>query len=340
MKIPSLLAGKAKRTRARSEQIASAKDRYSWWFDHPVEWERPARTLYIAGWCVSRYGKKICSIRARRGRQKFLGNYGIERKDVGAASERVGFAIAVPLPRGKSHVIIEVQELGGVWRAISSRAVFGAPNGDSVAPIDPKYFIPNPGANPRMEFWIDRPLGWPKKIRQLRVSGWCLAISGDKITEARARVRKNVFPARFGTPRPDIGLRYDNRPGALQSGFSLNAIIPPGRSQFVMEARSGEGPWETFFVHPVRGPIFREHLDGEWETVGNYSQWIRCYDQLQRDDVKRIQEQIAQFHYSPLISILLPVYNSNLRWLRRAILSVQKQLYIALGPLHRGRCLD
>ena len=62
-------------------------------------------------------------------------------------------------------------------------------------------------------------------------------------------------------------------------------------------------------------------------TRGDYARWIRCYDQLQREDVKRVREQIAQFHYSPLISVLLPVYNSNLKWLRRAILSVQKQLY-------------
>ena len=324
MKVPSLFADTSAGARALGKQIASAKDRYSWWFDHPREWERPARTLYITGWCVSRYGKKICSIRARRGRQKFLGNYGIERKDVGAAFERIGFAIAVPLPRGKSHVTIEVQESDDVWRAISNRAVFGAPNGDSAAPIDPKYFIPNPGANPRIEFWLDRPLVWPRKARHLKVSGWCFAISGDEITEVRARVRKNFFPARFGTPRPDIGLQYDNRPGALRSGFSLQAIIPPGRSEFIMEARSGNGPWETFFIHPVRGAIFREPLDGD---AGDYSRWIRCYDQLQREDLERICEQIAKFHYSPLISVLLPVYNSNLKWLRRAILSVQKQLY-------------
>ena len=324
MKISSLFAGAAERRHGPKEQIASAEDRYYWWFDHPVEWERPARTLYITGWCVNRYGKKIRSIRARRGRHKFLGNYGIKRKDVGAAFERIGFAIAVPLPRGKSHVITEVQESDGVWRAISSRAVFGVPNGDSVAPIDPKYFIHNPGANPRIEFWLDRPLIWPKKARQLKVSGWCFAISGDEITEVRARVRKNFFPARFGTPRPDIGLEYDNRPGALRSGFSLHAIIPPGRSEFIMEARSGNGPWETFFIHPVRGAIFREPLDGE---AGDYARWIRCYDQLQREDVKGVGKQIAQFHYSPLISVLLPVYNSNLKWLRRAILSVQKQLY-------------
>ena len=188
----------------------------------------------------------------------------------------------------------------------------------------PKYFVHNPGANPRIQFWLDRPLVWPKKARHLKVSGWCFAISGDEITEVRARVRKNLFPARFGKGRPDIGFRYDNRPGAFQSGFFLDAIIPPGRSEFIMEARSGNGPWETFFIHPVRGAIFREPSDGD---AGDYARWIRCYDRLQRDDIQKIREQIAEFDYSPLISILLPVYNSNLKWLRRAILSVQKQFY-------------
>src|ERR1700751_4666811 len=105
-KLSGLFAGAAERAHSLNEQIASAKNRYSWWFDHPVEWERPVQTLYITGWCVGRHGKEIRSIRARRGRQKFLGNYGIERKDVGAVLERIGFAIAVPLPTGKSHVII------------------------------------------------------------------------------------------------------------------------------------------------------------------------------------------------------------------------------------------
>lgn len=327
MNISSVFAGAANRARAVSEQIASAEHRYHWWFDHPVDWERPAKTLYITGWCVSQRGKRICLIRARRGRQKFLGNYGIERKDVGAASDRIGFAIAVPLPRGKSRVVVEVQESDGVWRTISNRTVVGAPSEDSAAPIDPKYFIPNPGANRRIEFWLDRPLVWPKKARQLKVTGWCFAISGPEVTEVRARVRKKLFPARFGTPRPDIALGHDNRPGALRSGFSLQAIIPPGRSELRMEARCGNGPWETFFIHPVRGAIFRQQTNGDAEMAGDYAHWIQCYDQLSRDDLKRIREQIAQFQYSPLISVLLPVYNSNLKWLRRAISSVQKQLY-------------
>lgn len=326
-KVSSFFAGAAERGPAVDKQIASAEKRYSWWFDHPLDWERPVRTLYVTGWCLSRRGKEIRDIRARIGRRKFFGNYGIQRKDVGAALQRIGFAIAIPLPAGKSQVFIEVQEADCVWRAISARDIFGASDGESAAPIDPKYFIPNPGANPRIDFWLDRPPVWSKKIRYLRVSGWCLAISGDEITEVRARVRNKIFQARFGTVRPDIALLFDNRPGALRSGFSLDAIIPRGRSQFIIEARSREGPWETFFTHPIRGPIFRQQSDNELEMVGDYALWIRRYDQLQQDDVRRVREQIAYFRDSPLISILLPVYNSNLKWLRRAIVSVQKQLY-------------
>src|SRR5919197_853175 len=103
------------RGRALDERITDAKKRYSWWFDNPINWERPVRTLYITGWCVNRRGKGIRAIRARIGRQKFFGNYGIQRKDVAAtlgpiAVERSGFAIAVPLPVGRSQVMIEVRE--------------------------------------------------------------------------------------------------------------------------------------------------------------------------------------------------------------------------------------
>jgi len=332
VKIASLFGGSPQRKHAVNEQIAPAESQYHWWFDHPVDWERPRQTLYVTGWCVSARGRNIWAMRARIRRRTFLGNYGIERKDVGATlgkkpAERIGFAIAVPLPKGKSQVTIEVQEWDGVWRSISNHAVFGTSSGDSQPPIDPKYFIHNPGANPRIEFWIDRPFVWPKKTRHLKMSGWCLAISGDEITEVRARMRKKLFIGRFGKPRPDIGLRYENRPGALRSGFSLEVIVPPGRGELILEARSGKRPWEIFFVHPIRGAIFRPRLDGESEIGTDYANWIQRYDRLEADDLKRIRTQIEHFEHSPLISVLLPVYNSNLKWLRRAVESVTKQLY-------------
>lgn len=327
MKVSSLFRGTAERARTLNKQIANARKRYSWWFDHPADWTQPARTLYITGWCVNRQGTEIRCVRARVGRRTFLGNYGVQRKDVGAALERIGFAVAVPLPRGRSQMVVEVQEGDGVWRTISRHTVFGSRDGVSEAPVDPKYFVHNPGANPRIDFWIDQPAIWPRQIRQLRVSGWCLAVAGDEITEVRAQVKKNLFPARFGTPRPDIALRYENRSGALRSGFSLTATIPRGRSQFILEARSDKGSWEIFFIRPVHGPMFGEQFGGDGAITGHYARWIRCYERLNTGDVQRIRKQIANFEYSPVISVLLPVYNSNLKWLRSAITSVQNQLY-------------
>src|SRR3954469_685385 len=114
-KVSSLFTRAAERGRAVDEPISSAEKRYSWWFDNPLDWERPVPTLYITGWCVHRRGREIRNIRARIGRRKFFGNYGIQRKDVAAAlrstaTDKIGFAIAVPLPVGKSQVITEVQD--------------------------------------------------------------------------------------------------------------------------------------------------------------------------------------------------------------------------------------
>jgi len=115
--------------------------------------------------------------------------------------------------------------------------------------------------------------------------------------------------------------------------FSLDAIIPRGRTQFIIEARSREGPWETFFIHPVRASDFPEELDNGLEMVGDYALWIRRYDRLQQDDVRRVREQIAHFRDSPLISVLLPVYNSNLKWAPTRYSIGAKAVVPALGAL-------
>jgi GT2 family glycosyltransferase len=59
----------------------------------------------------------------------------------------------------------------------------------------------------------------------------------------------------------------------------------------------------------------------------NYYQWIHEYDVLTDVDRGLIQNRIAQMSYKPLISVVMPVYNIDVRWLREAIKSVRDQLY-------------
>jgi GT2 family glycosyltransferase len=55
--------------------------------------------------------------------------------------------------------------------------------------------------------------------------------------------------------------------------------------------------------------------------------WIPRYDRLRRRDVRTIRQATAQLGYQPLLSVIMPVFNSDERWLRAAIESVENQLY-------------
>jgi len=58
----------------------------------------------------------------------------------------------------------------------------------------------------------------------------------------------------------------------------------------------------------------------------NYSRWIE-HHKITETDRQKIKNQIALLTHKPLISIILPVYNVEEKWLRLCIESIIKQLY-------------
>ena len=54
--------------------------------------------------------------------------------------------------------------------------------------------------------------------------------------------------------------------------------------------------------------------------------WLQQH-QLRPENIERMREELKTFTYTPLFTILIPVYNTEEVWLRRAIESVQAQLY-------------
>ena len=59
----------------------------------------------------------------------------------------------------------------------------------------------------------------------------------------------------------------------------------------------------------------------------DYMEWIRRYDTLTDDARTIIQTRIEAFSYKPLVSVVMPTYNTKPQWLMEAIQSVKKQLY-------------
>ncbi|MEJ8841051.1 glycosyltransferase family 2 protein [Lacibacter sp. H375] len=63
------------------------------------------------------------------------------------------------------------------------------------------------------------------------------------------------------------------------------------------------------------------------ETYSEYYQWFKHYDNILEEDKIAMQHLIKGFRHNPLLSIVMPVYNAPVYFLRKAIDSVLEQVY-------------
>src|SRR5437868_724379 len=58
-----------------------------------------------------------------------------------------------------------------------------------------------------------------------------------------------------------------------------------------------------------------------------YQRWLKQHDTLSAEDVRAIRLHISKLNYKPLISVVMPAYNTPAWALKTAIMSVRHQLY-------------
>lgn len=76
-------------------------------------------------------------------------------------------------------------------------------------------------------------------------------------------------------------------------------------------------------THGVKKAIRRVKLELKPGSI-DYAEWITRHENV---DLKSQQEQSKKFDYRPLISIAMPVYNVEIKWLEKCIDSVINQTY-------------
>jgi glycosyltransferase involved in cell wall biosynthesis len=64
-----------------------------------------------------------------------------------------------------------------------------------------------------------------------------------------------------------------------------------------------------------------------YSAQSNYRKWIEEFDTISEKTRSRMREHVERFANSPLISIVMPVYNPKPAWLIEAIESVKHQIY-------------
>ncbi len=160
----------------------------------------------------------------------------------------------------------------------------------------------------------------------------------------RLRADKNGIEDWIFVPRQTRTIRFD--PMAAAGEFRINYVIMKAEP-FAKGVR--KNIQQILALYPTNKPTFKalsrealavlkeESLAGAWDRFlaagrpsdppASYNAWIETVEAAEGLTGERMRAEIARFAFTPLISIVMPVYNTPRRWLEEAIRSIKAQAY-------------
>jgi len=292
----------------------------------------------IEGWVFAEAGGPIEGVRAVTPDGTHLAVFPIPRPDVAAAfpnarnAEASGFAIQVRNPpRCRFKLQLESASPNDDWSVFfrTTVATPGETEANREKPRPPGSPPPAELPHPGFYLWFDEPSDWTKLPRRFRLSGWCFCRDNTPIEAIRVRIGSREFPGSYGVFRADVAQMHQENTATFKSGFEIIAEAPRGRATLAVDVRRADGSWTEIFAKKIRAPLInlRPIADAQLWEIGDYTTWIKRYDTLRSSDRSQIRAHIERFAATPLISIVMPVYNPSPAHLRAAIESVRAQLY-------------
>jgi glycosyltransferase involved in cell wall biosynthesis len=188
--------------------------------------------------------------------------------------------------------------------------------------IDPHLTAFHAPAQRALPFSVDYPNRWGFAPRKLSLRGWCFADDGTSLKNIRATINGRSYPGTYGLKRMDVLASVRDRPQAEYCGWKVEVELRDGDTHLVLEVGDHEGRWQVFFKNDLNvGAGF------DVAELTSYERWVTTYDTLTNDRLSAQRESSRHLPLRPLISILVPVYNTPEKWLTKAIASVGEQTY-------------
>jgi len=92
--------------------------------------------------------------------------------------------------------------------------------------------------------------------------------------------------------------------------------------------RSGNARELMQVARVLWGDIVLPPRDGEpGRDRNDYTEWVRRYDTLCPEDIAIMRGDLARWEAAPVISVVMPTYNTRREWLIQAVESVRAQVY-------------
>ena len=119
--------------------------------------------------------------------------------------------------------------------------------------------------------------------------------------------------------------RYDTAKAASRHAEQLAIAAEPRASELASAAVVLRA--EVSAADSVLATLPPELGDDAALYPDEYSRWVDFHDTLSDTDRRAIRARLTRLAYQPLISVVMPVYNTPRAFLRQAVESVQAQLY-------------
>ena len=173
-----------------------------------------------------------------------------------------------------------------------------------------------------LPFSVDYPNRWGFAPRKLSLRGWCFADDGTHLKHIRATIITRTYPGVYGLKRMDVLAAVRDKPQAEYCGWKIEVELLNGDNFIVLEVGDADGRWQVFFRNELQvGEAF------DIAELTSYERWVVTYDTLSNDRLSALRESSRHLPRRPLISIIVPVYNTPEKWLTKAISSIGAQTY-------------
>ncbi len=169
-------------------------------------------------------------------------------------------------------------------------------------------------------FNFDHPRSWRTASNKLLILGWAYENWGAPIRGVRAQFMGKTTDGLYGSKRLDV-LASTGMRQAEYCGLKIELRTELGDHHLVIELEHDDG-WTQLFetmVHVGKA--------GDPSESSDYEKWCEQHEALEKADLAAIRDHIGAFARRPLVSIVMPVYNTPAELLAKAVQSVRDQLY-------------
>ncbi|HEY0094304.1 MAG TPA: glycosyltransferase, partial [Archangium sp.] len=229
------------------------------------------------------------------------------------------------------------------------------PREDVVPRADAGHAWESTGSNPSFELVSSRgalPTGWVwlhlplLRDEEARDESPLLSVSGphgsevirlppphDGLTRALVRLPETVTALRLGVasrpPRfelePILAWEVGHSEATLRLAMPLVTRLAADPERVTRAARKWWGIWRAGGGEGVARAL-KEKSRGE-RPLESYESWVQQYDTLDDADRAAIRHRLTGLPYQPLVSVVMPTYETSAPLLRQALDSVRRQLY-------------